>query len=46
MRDEDRADCIIAMSADVRRQVQNALDPKLWDRTMDVIKNSSYNAAR
>lgn len=46
MRDDERAAMVIAMSLDFRKEASQAVDAKLWERTMDVVKNNSMYGAR
>ena len=46
MRDDERADIVIAAGLSLRASMQKNIDPRLWGRTMDVIKNHSSYGAR
>ncbi|WIA33826.1 hypothetical protein OEZ86_006935 [Tetradesmus obliquus] len=46
MKDEERAAMVIAMSVGLRKEAAAAVDGRLWERTMDIIKNHSGQAAR
>ncbi|WIA13678.1 hypothetical protein OEZ85_007238 [Tetradesmus obliquus] len=46
MKDEERAAMVIAMSVGLRKEAAAAVDGRLWERTMDIIKNHSGHAAR
>ena len=46
MKDEKRAEIIISMGLELRKDAAAALDPKTWERTMDVVKNNGAFAAR
>lgn len=46
MRDEERAEVVVAMGLDLRKDAAAALSPRVWERTLDAIKNSGNNAAR
>jgi hypothetical protein len=46
MRDEERAEVVVAMGLDLRKDAAAALTPRVWERTLDAIKNSGNNAAR
>lgn len=46
MKDEERAAMVIAMSVGLRKEAATAVDPRLWERTMDIIRNHSGHAAR
>lgn len=46
MRDDERAEIVVAMGFDLRKEAAAALDPRVWERTLDVVKNNGSNAAR
>jgi hypothetical protein len=46
MKDEERAAMVIAMSVGLRKEAAAAVDGRLWERSMDIIKNHSGHAAR
>jgi Mg/Co/Ni transporter MgtE len=46
MRDDERADIVIAAGLGLRASMKKNIDPRLWGRTMDVIKNHSSYGAR
>jgi hypothetical protein len=46
MKDEERAAMVIAMSVGLRKEAAAAIVGRLWERTMDIIKNHSGHAAR
>lgn len=46
MKDEERAELVIRMSLPFRAEARTNLDGKLWDRTMEVIRNHSVFGAR
>lgn len=46
MKDEERAEIVIAMGLDLRKDAAAALDPKTWERTIDVVKNNGNFASR
>lgn len=46
MKDEERAEIIISMGLELRKDAAAALDPKTWERTMDAVKNNGTFAAR
>jgi hypothetical protein len=46
MRDEDRAEIVVAMGLDMRKDAAAALSGRTWERTIDIIKNSGTHAAR
>jgi len=46
MKDDERTELIIRMSLPFRAEARANLDPKLWDRTMDVVRAHSSFGAR
>lgn len=46
MRDEERAAMVIAMSVGLRAEAAEAVDARLWERTIDIIRNHSGYASR
>jgi hypothetical protein len=46
MRDEERAEIVIAMGLELRKDAAAALEPKTWERTIDIVKNSGNLASR
>lgn len=46
MKDDERASIVLAMGLRLRKEAAAALDGRVWERTMDVIKNNSTNGAK
>lgn len=46
MKDEERAEIVVAMGLDLRKEAAAALEPRVWERTLDIVKNSGTYAAR
>lgn len=46
MRDQERAEVVIAMNVSLRSDAREALGDGLWDRTMEVIRSHSTHGAR
>lgn len=46
MKDEERAEIVIAIGLDLRKDAAAALEPKTWERTIDIVKNSGNLASR
>jgi len=46
MRDEERAEILVAMGLDLRKEAAAALEPRVWQRTVDIVKNNGTHAAR
>jgi len=42
--DEERADVVVAMSLPLRKEAAAAVDVRLWENTLEVIRSSSIHA--
>lgn len=46
MKDEERAEIVVAMGLDMRKEAAAGLSARAWERTIDIVKNKGNHAAR